>query len=218
MVSKTKVIIKNLTKKYVAFRAKTTRKVNYTVNPSYYILKPKENKKVVILFYLKEKEEINPKGHKFKFEGIIISEQEKNKDAKELFFNLRNIKITEIKRNVLFIEDNDYDVSKDSIDDDENKNRYTLMNTNEVDLEHVEELENLKIEYYKLKNNIDNLKINYLNMKKRLELEQSSNKNQYLQSINYMPDLPKKKNQPNQNYIFCICFIASILIGFYLTK
>jgi len=223
LISKTKIICKNLTDEYVAFSSKTTKKINYVVNPAYYVFHPKEIKTIDIFFYLNEMGDINPKGHKFKFEGFIIPENEKNKNAKDLFseYQQNKIKIKEtiIKKKVLFIEDNSYIISNNSIDMDENKNIFNFKkNTNKEDLEHVEELENLKIEYYKLKSIIDNLKYNYLNMKKILELEQTENKNKYIHDIKYIYNLPKNKQETIPNYIFITCFIGAIIIGFYLTK
>ena len=263
LISSSQIVVKNLSKEYVSVRVKTTKKQNYTVEPSYLILNPSETKIINIYYYINKVEEINEKGNKFKFEGFIIKENEKDKNIKNIFADYiksgTKVRGKVIKKNVKFILDNNYEIPNKSIIQksysvSETSSVYSLeenlkelnsnssdsilrkedislsgdkkdnyqINRNEENSKDVEELENLKIEYYKLKNNIDNLKMNYLNMKKRLELEQinNNNNNQNKQSLNYMYDYDSPKNQKktNPNYIFIFCFVASILIGFYLTK
>ena len=106
-LSDEEVTITNLTQEYLAFKAQTTKKKSYSVDPPYCIIPPNETKKLKIIFYLIPEEKLESKGHKFKFEGFIISESEKNEEVKDLFANaikkgnkvIGNIQ----KRNVKFI-------------------------------------------------------------------------------------------------------------------
>ena len=75
----------NLTSEYVAFRVKTTKKENYSVHPNHCLLVPKGTQKIKIIYYDKLGHKIKTKDHKFRFEGIIILENEKNENVKELF-------------------------------------------------------------------------------------------------------------------------------------
>ena len=77
--------VTNLTEDYLAFRVKATKKTYYSVQPTYCIIPPKEFKTIEIKFFLKEGGIPKLHGHKFKFEGFIIQENEKEKDAKNLF-------------------------------------------------------------------------------------------------------------------------------------
>ena len=84
-IDEIEINVTNLTDNYLAFQTKTTKKVIYAVNPPYCIIAPNENKKIKIIMYNVPGEEIDSKDHKFKFEGFIILENEKDKDAKTLF-------------------------------------------------------------------------------------------------------------------------------------
>ena len=77
--------VSNLTEEYLAFRVKATKKLYYSVKPTYCIIPPKEEKTIIIKFILKKGEIPKLQGHKFKFEGFIIQENEKEKEAKNLF-------------------------------------------------------------------------------------------------------------------------------------
>jgi len=83
--SENEVKVTNLTDDYIAFRTKTTKKAYYSVEPVHCVIPPKGEQIVKISFSAKEGERIKIHGHKFKFEGFVISESEKDKDAKELF-------------------------------------------------------------------------------------------------------------------------------------
>lgn len=84
-LSEEEVSVTNLTSDYLAFRTKTTKKEYYSVNPTYFILPPNGNQTIKFLFYNQTGKEIETKGHKFKFEGFVIFESEKDMDSKELF-------------------------------------------------------------------------------------------------------------------------------------
>jgi hypothetical protein len=84
-LSEEELCVTNLTSDYLAFRTKTTKKEYYSVNPTYFILTPNGNQIIKFLFYNQSGKEVDPKGHKFRFEGFIILESEKDEDLKELF-------------------------------------------------------------------------------------------------------------------------------------
>ena len=50
-----------------------------------YLIGPKEIKTLIFTLYNIKGEELDPKKHKFRFEGFIIPENEKNIEAKDLF-------------------------------------------------------------------------------------------------------------------------------------
>lgn len=83
--SEENLTITNLTSNYLAFRVKTTKKDNYSVNPTYCILFPNENKLISFIFYYNLDSKLDSKGHKFKFEGFTIPESRKNENVKDLF-------------------------------------------------------------------------------------------------------------------------------------
>ena len=79
------IIITNLTSDYLAFKTMTTKRTIYSVDPSYCIIPPKADQKLKIQLYNIPGEKLEPKGHKFRFEGFTILESEKDSDAKVLF-------------------------------------------------------------------------------------------------------------------------------------
>ena len=82
--SETELKITNLSDNYIVFRTKTTKKLYYSVTPTYCIIPPKEIKNIKIVFWIKEGEIPKLHGHKFKFEAFSIDENEKDKEPKEL--------------------------------------------------------------------------------------------------------------------------------------
>ena len=84
-LSEEDISITNLTSEYLAFRTKTTKKENYAVNPTYCLIPPNGNQVLNFVFYNKSAEKLDPKGHKFRFEGFIIPESQKNEEVKNLF-------------------------------------------------------------------------------------------------------------------------------------
>ena len=83
--SETEIKITNLTNDYIAFRTKTTKKKYYTVQPSLFVIPPKEIKNVKISFFVKEGEKPKWHGHKFRFEGFVIQPNEKDMEPKNIF-------------------------------------------------------------------------------------------------------------------------------------
>ena len=111
MVSQEDLSVINLTPNYLALRIKTTKKENYSVNPMYFIISPNGTQEVNFKLYLKSGQKPDAKGHKFKFEGFIIQESQKNEDVKFLFNDYIDKGIEVIgnvqKRNVIFKEESE---------------------------------------------------------------------------------------------------------------
>ena len=84
-LSETEITVTNITSEYIAFRTKTTKKDNYSVHPTHCVLSPNGTQKIKIIYYDKPGHKINTKDHKFRFEGIVIPEEQKNAPLKELF-------------------------------------------------------------------------------------------------------------------------------------
>ena len=84
-LSETEITVTNITSDYIAFRIKTTKKDNYSVHPTYFLLSPNGTQKIKIIYYDKLGHKINNKDHKFRFEGIVIPEEQKSEPLKELF-------------------------------------------------------------------------------------------------------------------------------------
>ena len=91
-ISQIEIFITNITSNYVAYRTRITKKKYYTVEPTHLVISPNSNIKVKIIFYFNPKEKFPPEGHKFRFEGIIIPNNMKNKDPKEIFNDFPQIK------------------------------------------------------------------------------------------------------------------------------
>lgn len=63
--------IKNEVNEYLSFKIKTTKKLNYIITPSYFIIAPKEEKIIKIRFKRDEGEELKLKPYKILLEGFI---------------------------------------------------------------------------------------------------------------------------------------------------
>jgi len=133
--SENEIKITNLTEDYLAFRTKTTKKLYYRVQPTYCIIPPKEIKSIYITFYLKEGEIPKLHGHKFKFEGFIISESEKDKEAKDLFneYTLKNSPVVGNSHKT-FVH---FSTNKEEENTSDNKNKNNLLNVPDSKLSHV---------------------------------------------------------------------------------
>ena len=204
-VSSCSIVVTNLTDNYIAFRSKTTKKDLYVVNPPYTIIKPNNNQQILIEFYMKHKNLPNREGHKFKFEGIVIDDSDINKPPKKIFeekiANKIQVKGNTCKRNVEFIEDNNYDyhqipqnIPNNSVSESINLSRNSLYqsvndtyqsklkgvskNFNDSNINNdFDELKNLKIEYNKLKNKISELNTEYNILKNKIEQQKNINVN-----------------------------------------
>ena len=223
LVSQTEIKIKNISNEYICFRVKTTKKKNYIVTPCHHILMPNEIFDIKICFYIYPNEKIDLKGHKFKFEGFIIPKEEKDINAQNLFYEYikkgNKVKGTIIKKMASFnnIGKVIYNLSNDfnNINNIDNLNKYG-------EDKKIDEFEDLKIEYCKLKGINENLKIEYFLVKKRMETELKEKKNKSEQFMQLKHDIDiinhDNDNKPLSKNIFILYFIFSILVGFFLMK
>ena len=214
LVSQSNIKIRNISKEFISFRVKTTKTINYIVKPCYYVLSPNEILNLKIYFYLKIGENINSKGHKFKFEGFTIPVEEKNKEAKKLFNEYitkgKKVKGTVIKKYASFIEERN--LLNSEIEDDIYLNNYD-------EDKKLDEFEDLKIEYCKLKGINENLRMEYFNIKKMMEMELKEKNKKCVRFMQFQYDVDVNNiEQPLSKKIFIISFIVSIIIGFFLIK
>ena len=141
ILSEDELDIKNITDCYLAFRVKTTKKIFYTVNPSYFILPPNSTQKVKFLYYYVPGNGVNSTGHKFKIEGFKITDSEQNEEPKNLFLNYSKNKIPveghSEKRFVQLIIDNEISPRVDF--SEENIGKISIPNDYQVVQEKKEE-------------------------------------------------------------------------------
>jgi hypothetical protein len=235
-VSSCSIVVTNLTDNYIAFRSKTTKKDLYVVNPPYTIIKPNNNQQILIEFFMKHKSLHNREGHKFKFEGIVIEDSDINKPPKKIFeekiANKIQVKGNTCKRNVEFIEDDNYDyhqkpqnIPNNSVSESINLSRNSLYQSVNDTYHDFDELKNLKIEYNKLKNKISELNTEYNILKNKIEQQKNINVNNNINNssnsvinskFNYVPPDSKEIKLP-EPIAAIVCFIA-LMIGFFLTK
>lgn len=170
--------IHNITGDYIAFRTKTTKKEEYAVKPTHVIIAPYTTIKIS---FIRNASGLDPTGHKFKFDSMVISPSDKDKDPKTIF-DLLAKKITptySIKLGVEFVKANNnplvqsmYSV-KDAADSQ-------MRTSSLMDISQKEKLESLKIEFYKLKNQLITLTRKKNELKSRVDIEKrcetSSNK------------------------------------------
>ena len=77
-------------------------------------------------------------------------------------------------------------------------------------------LNNLKVEYYKLKNELDNLKNNYYNLRNHVDLEENNQDDIKPESTKQYPSMNSKEIKLSPS-ICIILFILGIILGFYLS-
>lgn len=111
-LSQNELLITNISSNYVAYRTRITRKKYYSVEPSHLVIPPNSSIKVKITYYFNPREKFPPEGHRFRFEGVVIPNNMKSKDTKEIFDELARSK-NEVKGNSLrkvveFIFDQNY--------------------------------------------------------------------------------------------------------------
>lgn len=134
VVSQEDLSVSNLTPNYLAIRIKTTKKKNYSVNPMYCIISPNGTQEINFKLYLRSGQKPNATGHKFKFEGFIIKESQKNEDAKFLFTDYTD-KGIEVqgniqKRNVIFKEEGEIGNENEDEKEDEKEDKTILRGKN----------------------------------------------------------------------------------------
>ena len=77
--------INNLSSEFIIIKIKTTKKNNYIMTPSSFILSPKEENMIKIRFKRDEGEKLELKSHKIQFEGCIISQEDKDLNVDDLY-------------------------------------------------------------------------------------------------------------------------------------
>ena len=77
--------INNLSSEFIIIKIKTTKKNNYIMTPSSFVLSPKEENIIKIRFKRDEGEKLELKSHKIQFEGCIISQEDKDLNADDLY-------------------------------------------------------------------------------------------------------------------------------------
>lgn len=133
-LSEEQILITNLTSEYLAFRTKTTKKELYIVNPTFCIISPNGTQVLNFIFHNKPGDKLDPKNHKFKFQGFIIPESKKDLDTKELIkeYIQKGEKVVgnEKKCHVKFLEENDNSILSGSINNlgNSNMSNYTVAN------------------------------------------------------------------------------------------
>lgn len=224
ITSECNIKIQNISNNYVAIRIRTTKKYSYSVDPIYTIIPPKNFKNIKIIYHSNTSQEIAPKGHKFKFEGFIIKDEEKNNsNILELFQKYikskNQVKGNTIKKNVIFVEDNNYvmptkinlsksvgiDIPLKGID----KNS-PIINKNLI--KEIKKCHELRIEHNNL---IKRLKANNIDIEKK----NFDNKNSFNDKIKDGKELFTniKSNRIIKGGLICL-FLISICIGFYFNK
>ena len=77
--------INNLSSEFIIIKIKTTKKNNYIMTPSSFLLSPKEENIIKIRFKRDEGEKLELKSHKIQFEGCIISQEDKDLNVDDLY-------------------------------------------------------------------------------------------------------------------------------------
>lgn len=94
LLSSDEINITNLTSEFLAFRTKTTKneKEWYTVDPNYFILRPKLKQKIKINYHNNHYENKPQDNLSFKFEGFILPKEIEKKIIKNIFEDYRQNK------------------------------------------------------------------------------------------------------------------------------
>ena len=77
--------INNLSSEFIIIKIRTTKKNNYIMTPSSFVLSPKEENIIKIRFKRDEGEKLELKSHKIQFEGCIISQEDKDLNVDDLY-------------------------------------------------------------------------------------------------------------------------------------
>ena len=230
LISECFIKIENISTNYVALRIRTTKKYCYSVEPTYSIIAPNTFEKIKILYYIKPGEEISSQGHKFRFEGIIIEQKEKN--TKNIFGLFQQyiqkgivVKGNAIIKTVNFIYDNNFIISSKSTRvSDSNKNK--ISNSDVHKKTSLKDIFNLKSQLEQEIKECDELRNAHKNLMRQLN-EKGIDIDFYLNNNNsslkdYFIQLKqiiiKIKNSKIYSGVIIALFLFSAYYGFYLTK
>ena len=230
----TNIKIENLSHNYVALRVRTTKKVYYAVDPIYTIISPKSSKIIRIQYNSQPNEEITSIGHKFRFEGFIIDDKEKNtKNILGLFQQyIKSQKLVKgniIKKNVIFVDENNKVINSKNNkiinlnNDKKIKKDIPLEECNKIELD----LDDINISGLELNEKlkqeikeVNELKNIHKNLIKNLEGYQiNKDSNSFIDIIKEVKEiLIGIKNNKFFLIVFISFFFASTIFGFYLNK
>lgn len=232
-ISECNINITNITTSYVAVRVRTTKKSYYTVEPTFCTLSPNSTIKITIIIHSYEYEKLSAKGHKFRFEGVIIPENLLNQGTRDIFSELTKKKIQvkgdSIKRIVEIINDDDYKEMKSKVDDNNflAQSVYSIANNNNNSLRessiysvHEEEISSNN----NINNNLNELKKECEQLKNQneiftKELNEIKLKEMNINNENKYKNLLNEGNYSKINKRFIlIILIGAIILGFFLTK
>ena len=230
----TNIKIENLSYNYVALRVRTTKKFYYAVDPIYTIISPKSTKSIRIQYNSQPNEEITSIGHKFRFEGFIIDDKEKNtKNILGLFQQyIKSQKLVKgniIKKNVIFVDENNKVITSKNNkiinlnNDKKIKKDIPLKECNKIELD----LDDINISGLELNEKlkqeikeVNELKNIHKNLIKNLEGYQiNKDSNSFIDIIKEVKEiLIGIKNNKFFLIVFISFFFASTIFGFYLNK
>ena len=188
------IIISNITSEYIIIRVKSNKKEKFSVKPSHLVIKPNSEEKIKIIYYHKIGHKLhNNDYYKFKFEGFIINENEKNLDMKEIFniYIQKKIKVfgNIIKINSKFTEEinvSDLDIIKeDDKDILRESTNSSILNSQQSDISILSK--------YSVPESFKESEINN-NMVKLSELIINNNKNEELSDKEKLEKLKKEFN------------------------
>ena len=230
LISECFIKIENISTNYVALRIRTTKKYCYSVEPTYSIIAPNTFEKIKILYYIKPGEEISSQGHKFRFEGIIIEQKEKN--TKNIFGLFQQyiqkgivVKGNAIIKTVNFIYDNNFIISSKSTRvSDSTKNK--ISNSDVHKKTSLKDIFNLKSQLEQEIKECDELRNAHKNLMRQLNEKgididfylnnnNSSLKDYFIQLKQIIINI---KNSKIYSGIIIALFLFSAYYGFYLTK
>ena len=136
ITSQSILTIKNLTSNYLAMRIRTTKKEFYTVTPSYSIIEPNSDIKVIFQLYIIDNSLflVNNSEHKFKFECVVLDKYN-NEKPKKIFEDIEKnnlkYKIESIKKIAEFIDtSNDNNIINPNTLITSSKNSFIDKNSN----------------------------------------------------------------------------------------
>ena len=230
----TNIKIENLSHNYVALRVRTTKKFYYAVDPIYTIISPKSTKSIRIQYNSQPNEEITSIGHKFRFEGFIIDDKEKNtKNILGLFQQyIKSQKLVKgniIKKNVIFVDENNKVINSKNNkiinlnNDKKIKKDIPLKECNKIELD----LDDINVSGLELNEKlkqeikeVNELKNIHKNLIKNLEGYQiNKDSNSFIDIIKEVKEiLIGIKNNKFFLIVFISFFFASTIFGFYLNK
>lgn len=177
------------TTSFIVFKVQANKNKNYKVVPSNGFILPNSSK--VITFYYYSKEIQDTSSHKFKIRGFEINKELAQKDPKIVFDEYakegKRVKGNTYKRMVTINEQQNFqnnasrialsniqsinNSNSNILNNNNNEDRGSGSNASKTDNVKKEQLENLKLEYYKLKHYLNIIIDKYKNLKAIVDVE-----------------------------------------------